>query len=68
MEKDKVITDLLKRIANLEYEVERIHSIAKDLKEYIEFLKQTDEVILETGINKIIEEINEMLEKENNNE
>ena len=42
-------------------EIERLYSIAKELREYIEFLKQTDEVILEAGINKILEKINEML-------
>ena len=36
MEKDKVITDLLKRIANLEYEVEMKDSIIESLNNYID--------------------------------
>ena len=36
MEKDKVITDLLKRIANLEYEVEMKDSIIENLNNYID--------------------------------
>ena len=36
MEKDKVITDLLKRIANLEREVEMKDSIIENLNNYID--------------------------------
>ena len=35
MEKDKVINDLLSRIAKLEYEVERLNNIIKEVREYI---------------------------------
>ena len=35
MEKDKVITDLLKRIANLEYEVERQDNILEQVERYV---------------------------------
>ena len=35
MEKDKVITDLLKRIANLEYEVERQDNILEQVESYV---------------------------------
>lgn len=54
--------DFLKHLLNEKgKEIERLHSGIKEIKEYIEFLKQTDEVILEEGINKIIDTINEML-------
>lgn len=36
MEKDKVITDLLKRIANLEYDIEMKDSIIENLNNYID--------------------------------
>lgn len=36
MEKDKVITDLLKRIANLEYEVERQDNILEQVERYVD--------------------------------
>lgn len=36
MEKDKVITDLLKRIANLEYDIEMKDSIIESLNNYID--------------------------------
>lgn len=36
MEKDKVITELLKRIATLEYEVERQDGIIEEVNNYIE--------------------------------
>ena len=35
-EKDKVINELLERIANLEREIERLHSIIKEVREHIE--------------------------------
>lgn len=35
MMKDKVITELLSRIAKLEYEVERLNNIIKEVREYI---------------------------------
>lgn len=36
MEKDKVITDLLKRIANLEHEVERQDNILEQVESYVD--------------------------------
>lgn len=36
MEKDKVITELLKRIANLEYEVERQDNILEQVESYVD--------------------------------
>lgn len=37
--KDKVINDLLSRIAQLEYEVERLNNIIKEIKDYFEDLE-----------------------------
>lgn len=34
--KDKVINDLLSRIADLEWEVERLENIIKEVREYID--------------------------------
>ena len=42
MEKDKVITDLLKRIANLEYEVERQDNILEEINNYVDKLSYQD--------------------------
>ena len=42
MEKDKVITDLLKRIANLEYEVERQDNILEQVEGYVDRLSYQD--------------------------
>ena len=42
MEKDKVITDLLKRIANLEYEVERQDNILEQVESYVNKLSYQD--------------------------
>ena len=42
MEKDKVITDLLKRIANLEYEVERQDNILEQVEGYVDKLSYQD--------------------------
>ena len=42
MEKDKVITDLLKRIANLEYEVERQDNILEEINNYVDRLSYQD--------------------------
>lgn len=42
MEKDKVITDLLKRIANLEYEVERQDNILEEINHYVDRLSYQD--------------------------
>lgn len=36
MEKDKVITELLRRIANLEYEVERQDNILEQVERYVD--------------------------------
>ena len=40
--KDKVITDLLKRIANLEYEVERQDNILEQVEGYVNKLSYQD--------------------------
>lgn len=45
MEKDKVITDLLKRIANLEYEVERQDRIIEEINKCVD--KMGYEVIID---------------------
>ena len=42
MEKDKVITELLKRIANLEYEVERQDNILEEINNYVDKLSYQD--------------------------
>lgn len=41
-EKDKVINDLLSRIATLEYEVERLHYIIKELEKDLEKERKID--------------------------
>ena len=41
-EKDKVINDLLSRIATLEYEVERLNNIINDIDTYIHLWKLDD--------------------------
>ena len=45
MEKDKVITDLLKRIANLEYEVERQDRIIEEINKCVD--KMGYEIIID---------------------
>ena len=40
--KDKVINDLLKRIANLEYEVERQDNILEEINNYVDKLSYQD--------------------------
>ena len=42
MEKDKVITELLRRIANLEYEVERQDNILEQVEGYVDKLSYQD--------------------------
>lgn len=63
--KDKVINELLGRIANLEREVERLHSIIKEVREYIE--KEYRFIDMNTGektYTKGGEDILEILDKE----
>lgn len=57
--KDKVINDLLSRIATLEYEVERLHSIIKEVRE----LLKND--YFEDGSFTSQEKVFEILDKEN---
>lgn len=40
--KDKVITELLSRIATLEWEIERLESITNELNKYIEKMSYAD--------------------------
>lgn len=40
--KDKVITELLSRIATLEWEIERLESITNELNKYIEKMSYQD--------------------------
>ncbi len=45
MEKDKVITELLRRIANLEYEVERQGKVIEDISKYVN--KMSYEIVID---------------------
>lgn len=62
MEKDKVITDLLKRIANLEYEVEMKDSIIENLNNYI------DKMSYASVVDNPKEDLVKILKKENKND
>lgn len=62
MEKDKVITDLLKRIANLEYEVERQDSILKKIDNYINKMSYA------SVIDNPREDLTKILKKEKHND
>lgn len=62
MEKDKVITDLLKRIANLEYEVEMKDSIIESLNNYI------DKMSYASVVDNPREDLVKILKKEKKND
>ena len=62
MEKDKVITDLLKRIANLEYEVEKQEDIINKINNYV------DKMGYGEVINNPREDLVKILKKEKHNE
>ena len=57
MEKDKVITDLLKRIANLEYEVERQDRIIEEINKYV------DKMSYETIVDNPKKDLSKILRK-----
>ena len=60
MEKDKVITELLRRIANLEYEVERQDNILEQVEGYVDkMLKKQDNEI--ERLNKELEELKHIM-------
>lgn len=62
MEKDKVITELLRRIANLEYEVERQDRIIKEINECVD--KMGYEVIIDNPRVDLSKILKKMLKKE----
>ena len=62
MEKDKVITDLLKRIANLEYEVERQDRIIEEINKCVD--KMGYEVIIDNPRVDLSKILKKMLKKE----
>ena len=62
MEKDKVITDLLKRIANLEYEVERQDRIIEEINKCVD--KMGYEIIIDNPRVDLSKILKKMLKKE----
>ena len=62
MEKDKVITELLRRIANLEYEVEMKDSIIENLNNYI------DKISYASVVDNPKKDLQKILKKEIKNE
>ena len=62
MEKDKVITELLRRIANLEYEVERQDRIIEEINKCID--KMGYEVIIDNPRVDLSKILKKMLKKE----
>ena len=62
MEKDKVITELLRRIANLEYDVEMKDSIIENLNNYI------DKISYASVVDNPKKDLQKILKKEIKNE
>ena len=62
MEKDKVITDLLSKIANLEYEVERQEDIINKINNYV------DKMSYASVIDNPREDLTKILKKEKHND
>lgn len=62
MEKDKVITELLRRIANLEYEVERQDRIIEEINKCVD--KMGYEVIIDNPRVDLSKILKKMLKKE----
>ena len=67
--KDKVINDLLSRITALEWEIERLESIIKEVREYIKDACYLDEINYPNSLgHKQTMKVLEILDKEKDNE
>ena len=62
MEKDKVINDLLSKIATLEYEVERLENTLNQVDKYIEKMSYS------SIVDNPKKDLQKILKKEKNNE